>query len=337
MNKNVIAITDANLLYYFTNYTLEDAYLVLNETELHLFVDSRYFEAVKGDKKIKTYLLETQNTFYAFLKSLNVTKLGLVYNYTSASLYDSLQSLGYKLFDASEFVFTKTAVKTDSEIALIKKAYEIAESSLIKALPLLKEGITETQFKTELEYICKKSGAEDMAFETIVAFGKGSSIPHYKTGDVRLENNMPILFDFGCKYKGYLSDISRSYYFGSPPKKYLDAYNSVKTAQTLAISNIKAGMTCKEADGIARNYLKEFNLDKFFIHSLGHGVGVKIHEEPRLSPKSEQILQENNVFSVEPGVYFEGEFGIRIEDTCIIKNGVCQSLSVNKIEKFILN
>ena len=332
MNKKVTVLTDADLIYYYTNFLVEDAFLLLVDNSINLFVDARYYEAVKNNKNFTSRLINSQNQIYDFLKSLNAKKIGLVYDYTSAKLYDELLKLGYELYDASNEVFLKTSVKTESELLLIERACKIAETSFNKILPMLKEGVTESEVQCELEHQFRLNGAEDKAFNSIVAFGEGSSVPHYKTGNAVLKKDMPVLFDFGCKYQGYLSDLTRSFYFGTPTKKYVDAFNSVYNAQRLAISQIKAGITGKEADSIARNYLKQFGFDKYFIHSLGHGVGVKIHEEPRLSIKSEQILQENNVFSVEPGIYFEGEFGIRIEDTCIIKNGVCRPLTLNKIE-----
>ncbi len=337
MNNKIIALTDIDLIYYFTKHTVDDSYLLIYNGNLHLFVDLRYYEAVKNEKTLNVHLMNANDDFFNFLKTLKVTEIGLVYNYTTAKFLSDLLLLGYKPFDASALIFEKTAVKTQSEIALIKKACQIAEKSFLEVLPMLKVGVTEREIQRELEYLFRKNGAEDKAFDSIVAFGKGSSIPHYKTGDAVLENNMPVLFDFGCKYNGYLSDMSRSFYFGTPPKKYVEAFNAVKTAQELAIKQIKSGIMGKEADGIARNYLKTFNLDNYFTHSLGHGIGVKIHEEPRLSIKSEQILQNNNVFSVEPGVYFEGEFGIRIEDTVVIENGKCRTLMKTKIECTMLN
>lgn len=332
MNKNVIALQDADLIYYFTKRFVDDAFLLLIDNEKHLFVDLRYFEAVKFDTGFKVHLLTSNQVLFDFLKGVNVNNIGLVYGYTTAYLYDSLLKLGYNLYDCSKEVFLQTSLKTQSEIEIIKNACKISENSFKALMPILKEGITESEAEFELEYLFRKFGADGKAFNTIVAFGEGSSIPHYKTGSAVLKKNMPVLFDFGCKLGGYSSDLTRSFYFGTPTKKYVKTFNAVYNAQRLAISKIKAGISGKEADGIARNYLKQFGLDEFFIHSLGHGVGVKIHEEPRLSIKSEQILKENNVFSVEPGVYFEGEFGIRIEDTCIIKNGVCTPLTLNEIE-----
>ena len=132
--------------------------------------------------------------------------------------------------------------------------------------------------------------------------------------------------DFGCVYKGFLSDMTRTLYFGTPTEKFLTVYDKVKTAHLTAVKNITSGMTCKQADAIARDLLKKDGLDKFFTHSLGHGIGVKIHEYPSLSPRCGEILKDGAVFSVEPGVYLEGEFGIRIEDTVTLVNGKCVSL-----------
>ncbi len=331
MNKKPIVIVDSDLIYYFTGFKAEDAVLVLNDLSKTLFVDMRYYEGAKNLKGVTVLLYSSFKQAFEFLKSNGAKSVGLVFEYSTAKILRSLEDFGFTVYDCGEEVFSKTAVKSQAEIEYIKKSCEIAELSFTQVLPFLKVGVTESEIASKLEYFFRINGAEDKSFDTIVAFGKGSSIPHYKTGDVKLEDNMPILFDFGCKYKGYCSDMSRSFYFGKAPKKYLDVHKVVFDAQQQAISNVKANMLGCEADAIARNYLKSFGLDGYFTHSLGHGIGVKIHEEPRLSKSGNKVLKENCVFSIEPGVYFEGEFGIRIEDTVIIKDGIARSLMKNKV------
>jgi len=170
-----------------------------------------------------------------------------------------------------------------------------------------------------------------------VAFGANSSVPHHETGLRKLKFGDIILLDFGCKFGGYCSDCTRTFLFGDDKKhqNFKTAYEHVLTAHMLVKERITDGMTGSEADAIARGYLKENGLDKFFSHSLGHGIGVNIHEFPRLSTRSEDILKNNMVFSDEPGVYFEGDFGIRIEDTVTLKDGRAVSLT-NSDKKLII-
>ena len=163
-----------------------------------------------------------------------------------------------------------------------------------------------------------KLGAQGLAFDTIVAFGKNSAIPHHVTGDTPLTENTVVLIDTGAKYKGYCADITRTYFFGKPNGKFIDRYNAVLDANLLAEEKIYVGLSVKDADNIARQSLKQVGLDNFFTHSLGHGLGLDIHESPSLSPKGEGTILENSPFTIEPGVYFDGEYGIRIEDTVYI-------------------
>ena len=164
-------------------------------------------------------------------------------------------------------------------------------------------------------------GAEDTAFDTIVAFGKNSAVPHHETGEAALVKNQVVLIDTGAKVNGYCSDITRTAFFGEPDDEFLNVYDAVLNANLKAESEICAGITSKAADKIARDKLKSRGYGEYFTHSLGHGVGLEIHEKPYLSPRSDETLSENAVFTVEPGVYIEGKFGIRIEDTCLMSGG----------------
>ena len=172
----------------------------------------------------------------------------------------------------------------------------------------------------------RQLGAEDVSFDTIIAFGVNAAVPHHETSSDTLKENSCILMDFGCKYKGYCSDITRTLYFGQPDSEFLSAYDLVLSANVLAEEEIFAGMTGKNGDKIARDYLDKNGIGQYFTHSLGHGIGLNIHESPYLSRKGEEVLTDNMVFSIEPGVYFDGKFGIRIEDTVLLSGGKVKRL-----------
>jgi len=218
-------------------------------------------------------------------------------------------------------------VKNDWEIENIAKACNIAESAFNLLLPAIKEGMTETEVAALLEYNMRKLGAEGLSFETIVAFGAHAAVPHHVTGDTKLCFGDEILIDFGCRVNGYCSDITRTFLFGDDGKHedFKKAYAHVLRAHELAKENIVAGMTGKEADAIARDYLKENGYGELFTHSLGHGIGLNVHEMPYVSPRGEMPLENGMVFSDEPGVYQAGEYGIRIEDTVMLKDGKIKS------------
>ena len=198
--------------------------------------------------------------------------------------------------------------------------------------------MTERECAARLEYEMRLGGAEGTSFDTIVAFGANASVPHHETGDTRLRFGDEILIDFGCRKEGYCSDITRTFLFGDDQKheKFKELYAHVLRAHELFKEKFHAGMTGKEGDAIAREYFKEHGLDKYFTHSLGHGIGLNIHEEPRLSPKSSTVFADGMVFSDEPGVYFAGEVGIRIEDTVALQGGTVRSFMHKTDKKLII-
>ena len=213
-----------------------------------------------------------------------------------------------------------------AEKALAGTDVEVAEGSNSMALEI-KEGMKEREVAALLEYRMRRLGASGTSFETIVAFGENGSVPHHETGDRALKFGDPVLIDFGCKYEGYCSDCTRTFLFGDDGRhgEFKKAYAEVLKAHELVKEQVVAGMTGKEADEIARGSLRKAGLDRYFTHSLGHGIGLQIHEYPVLSPRGGEVLQDGMVFSDEPGVYLRGEFGIRIEDSVYLKDGKVRS------------
>lgn len=325
MNKNqALVISDSQIIFYYTSFSVDDGVLVITDEAQFLLTDMRYYEmALKRARA--TVLLLDEVPLTDFLKSKEIEEVGIIYKLETALTFNELVK-NFKVFDCYDIVFNKMAVKNSQEIALISKSCEIIQNSYKIALNNLKEGITEREFSAILEYNFKLQGADGASFETIVAFGEGSAIPHYKTGDVKLKKDMPVLVDFGCVYKGFCSDMTRSFYFGTPTDEYVHVYSAVLRAQEYALKNVRSGLTSVEADEVARSILKEYGLDKYFTHGLGHGIGVKVHEGIPLSKKGNHLLEDGNVFSIEPGVYINGKFGVRIEDTVYLSKGKCVPL-----------
>ena len=197
--------------------------------------------------------------------------------------------------------------------------------------------MTEREVSALLEYKMRTFGAQGLAFDTIVAFGSHASVPHYETGDTRLQFGDEILIDFGCRVNGYCSDITRTFLFGDDNnhEEFKKAYDAVLGAHLLVQEKLVSGMTGHEGDAIARDYLKAHGLGDLFTHSLGHGIGLNVHEYPSLRPNMQEILTDGMVFSDEPGVYKAGEFGIRIEDTVTLQNGKVKGL-MSKTDKKLL-
>jgi Xaa-Pro aminopeptidase len=248
---------------------------------------------------------------------------------TVAPEYLQFKDSGFQLVDSMPALKVSMSVKDENEITNIKLACVAADNAFMQLLPQIKEGMTENDVAALLEYLMRRNGASGTSFETICAFGVNSSVPHHETGNSKLAFGDIVLIDFGCKVNGYCSDCTRTFLFGDDKKhgEFIKTYDRVLQAHMLAKQSIVPNMTGKQADAVARDYLKGYGLDTYFTHSLGHGIGVNIHEYPFLSPSSADKLVDNMVFSDEPGVYFKGQFGIRIEDTVMLSDGKIVSLT----------
>lgn len=321
--NNLYLLTNEKQRLYLTGFFATDGYVVVSDGKKFLFVDPRYFYAAQKALKNSdvTVVKGFKNEAFEFLKSTGKKDLYIDYTKTSISEAEEYGELGFSLKDCSKDMVASMKIKSDEELKNIKKACAIAEASLKCVLPLIKEGISELELAAALEAEFKKHGASNPSFETIVAFGKNAAVPHHETGSTRLKNNECVLIDFGCLYKGYCSDMTRTFFYGKPDKQFKKAYEAVLTAHLAAEKGIYAGIECVAADKIARDILEEMGYGKYFTHSLGHGIGVNIHEPPALSPKGKGTLENRMVFSIEPGVYLDGKFGIRIENTVTLRDG----------------
>ena len=327
----------ADLRAYLTGFESSFGFVYTDAQESLFFTDPRYAEGAKEALKhefIGVMVAKNEDSVFDYIKSKKVKKLAVPLERLTHPEYEKLRRK-FKLTDSTPVFREAMSVKSEEELDKIAKACEIAERAYGMLLAELKEGMTENETAGYLEYLMRKCGAQDRSFETIAAFGRNSSVPHHAPDDTRLKSGMPVLLDFGCKVGGYCSDITRTLWFGGKPdKEFADVYGSVLKAHELAKEQIHAGMKGKDADAIARNYLQSRELDKFFTHSLGHGIGINIHEYPTLSPKGDGVLKDGMVFSIEPGVYFEGKFGIRIEDSVRLENG--KVVSFMKSDKNLL-
>ncbi len=317
-------ITERTWRKYFLGADIEEGTVVLADNKITLFTDARYFAPAREKANslgADCVLYNGYKTLGEFFKKLGVKKIFIDYQVTTLAEYEEYLKFGVKIVDANLSLCKIRSVKTREERGKIKTACDITFRAVQSAIKTVKAGITEIELKDEIEKKMIEFGADGFAFSTIVAFGKNSAVPHHQTGEDKLQEDSVILIDTGCTYQGYCSDLTRTFFFGTPSRKFLDCYQAVLDANILAEEKITCGTPAKSADKIARNYLKEKRLAKYFTHSLGHGLGLEIHEYPRVSKKSKAVLEENTVFTVEPGVYFDEEFGIRIEDTVCISNG----------------
>ena len=229
------------------------------------------------------------------------------------------------------------AVKTPAEISFIRRAAEIADQAFTELLPEISLGCTERQIAALLDHKMRCLGSERPAFETIVASGPRSALPHGRPTDKSLDEGDFVVIDFGAVYAGYHSDMTRTVCLGRPDAELKQAYDSVLAAQLKSLELIRAGAKAKDVDAAARAVLRERSLDEFFGHGLGHSVGLDIHEEPRFSPLAgDAILEAGMVLTVEPGVYLPGKGGIRIEDLVLVTDTGCDILGCQTTKDLII-
>lgn len=221
----------------------------------------------------------------------------------------------FKFFELKGRVNALRIVKTEEELTCLARAEAIGDMAFSHILDYIKPGKTELEVALELEYFMRSNGATGLSFDTIVASGTNSSLPHAVPTERVLQDGDFVTMDFGCIYKGYCSDMTRTIFVGNAPSaKQKLIYDTVLKAQLAALAEIKPGKKCSDIDAIARDIIKAAGYGDYFGHGLGHGVGLYIHEEPRFSPKCDDLLEPGTVITVEPGIYLPGEFGVRIED-----------------------
>jgi Xaa-Pro aminopeptidase len=249
-------------------------------------------------------------------------------------LREKLNWLKFKSFDS--FVEDLRITKDKEEIDKIRKACSILDKAFEATITYIKEGVTEQEIATELEYRTRKYGGEKPAFETIVASGKRSSIPHGVATNKKIKKGEFITIDFGTKYQGYSSDITRTVFLGTPTKRDIEIYETVYSAQNLVLQSIKENIKTKELDKIARDFISKNGFGEYFSHSLGHGVGLNVHEMPGISKKDNHYLKKGMVFTIEPGVYIPDYQGVRIEDIIALENNRPTLLTNSKRELIAL-
>ena len=218
-------------------------------------------------------------------------------------------------------------VKDSAELAAMRKAAALGCRLFDGVLQTMVPGKRESEVAAELEYAARLGGAEAMSFETIVASGARSALPHGRATAAKLPRRGFVTLDFGVLLGGYCSDMTRTVHMGKAKPREWDVYHSVLEAQQTSVASVRAGVTCGQVDEAARGVLRRARLDKWFTHSTGHGVGLEIHEGPRVAAKQEQVLEEGMVITIEPGVYLPGEFGVRIEDTVVVTRRGCEVIT----------
>lgn len=326
-------------LFYFSGYDNADATMLIFPDKKYYLTDARYTEEATElltDFEIIDFHRDLFGTIQNILTSNNAKIVGRE-NDLTMSFYNALLSgIDAKFIDISSDLQKIRSVKTALQLELIKKAQAITDKTFVDILSEIKEGMTERQLCIALENKLYQNGADGIAFKSIVAFGANSSRPHALVSDKKLERGSVIKLDFGARFKGWCADMTRTVFFGKPSTEAKKIYEAVKEAQQAALEGIYTGISCKAAYALANDCFVAGGLEKYFIHSLGHGLGTDVHEMPTLSPRSEDFLCENMVVSIEPGLYLPSKFGVRIEDIVFFHKSSIENLTKSQKDMIIL-
>ena len=327
---------------YLTGFTGTFGWVLVTHSHVCLLTDFRYIEQAQQQapecKLVQFKHYAPVVTLRMLMEDMEVVTLGIESDRCTVDEFERLanQVRRKAITPLKGFVEEIRQIKDEEEIAQIARAEAIGDEAFLHVLKLIKPGMTELEIAMELEFQMRRSGASGVSFDTIVASGKRSSMPHGVASAKKVEAGDFITMDFGCMYQGYCSDMTRTIALGKVDEKQETVYNLVRKAQEDALQAIKAGVTGKEIHAVAQNVFQDAGYGPFFGHGLGHSVGLEIHEEPRFSPKAEEIIQENMVITVEPGLYLSNWGGVRIEDLVVVKKDGCINLTHSPKELIIL-
>lgn len=316
---------------YLTGFTGSDGALLLGHDEGWFLTDSRYvtqaslevsgFQTVEYQRKL--------DGIAGQIAEKGPRRVGFEGEHTTVAFFNALCNAlpGFQLLPLGGEFDDLRAVKDAQELESLARTAEIASDSFLRILERIRPGVVERDLALELEFAMRRAGAENKAFDFIVASGERGALPHGRAGDRAIQAGELVTFDFGCVWNGYNSDETVTVAVGEPDSRQREVYGIVKDAHDRAIESVRPGISFRELDGMARGYIEAQGFGRYFGHGLGHGVGLEVHEKPVASPRSEGTVEEGMVFTVEPGIYIPGWGGVRIEDTVCVTADGCRLLT----------
>ena len=333
-----VLITSPQNLRYFTGFRGSEGIALITAAERYLFVDSRYTVAAKNEASDFEVTEYRPGCLYdeIYQRAGGISVLAYEDEYMSAARYHAFKKAwgNIEFKAASQDIEKLRTVKSAAELKYASYAEQIGVDAFLKVLPMIKPGVAEVELAAELEYQMRRLGAEGTSFETIAISGVKTSMPHGIPDSKKIEYGDFITMDFGCRYMGYCSDMTRTVVVGKATDEQKKIYSTVLKAQLEGLGAIKSGVIAKDADAAARKIIDDAGYGKFFGHSLGHGVGLMIHEQPNLSPKSETVLLPGMVVTCEPGIYIPNFGGVRIEDMVYVTEG--GNVKMTKLSKELI-
>ncbi len=326
---------------YLSGFTGSTSAILITSEDCYFFSDFRYKEQSGIEVFNFSIVIVSGNLekeLFKWIRSLKIKKIAVNSEKLSLRLSEELmKKCRVEITGIDEGISQLRISKYSHEIEMIREACRITERSVQNVLPYVKEGVTEREISAQIDYEFRIQGADGSAFDTIVLFGKNSSLPHGKPGDRKLNIGDIVLIDCGCIYKGYCSDLTRTYVYGAIPGRwFVDIYETVLTAQVKALTEVAPGKKASDIDHIARYFISGKGMGSYFGHGLGHGVGLEIHEPPRVNADSNAILREGVILTIEPGIYIPNKGGVRIEDTVLVTNDGYERLTISSKELTVL-
>ena len=329
-----ILITAPENRRYLSGFTGSAGSLLVTQDDAVLATDFRYTEqAATQAPDYRVVRIAAAGWLPPLVKEMGVRKLGFESTHVTVAAHTALvKSLadagnGVELTATTELVEPQRAIKDADELALITRAVEISDRAFEQVAPTIQVGDTEQSVAWRLEMAMREGGAEALAFDIIVAAGPNGAMAHHRADDTPIGEGQPVVMDFGAKYQGYCSDITRTICIGTPDETFRVVYDTVLGAQMAASATVETQMTGEQADGLARSIIEKAGHGDKFGHSLGHGIGLAVHEDPRVGPRAGNTLLDGSVFTIEPGIYIPGWGGVRIEDIVVLENGRARTLT----------
>jgi Xaa-Pro aminopeptidase len=335
---DALLVTHLPNIRYLCGFTGSAGALLLTEKQCVFFTDGRYTAQARAEVSGARIVIGKRAPMVSLAEWLKAQKTvarglkrtGFEGDYVSFAAYKSLAKAmpsGIKLSSASSLVESIRIIKDSDELSLMREAALLGASLFDRALEVIRPGVKETDVAAEMEHMASKAGAEGMSFSTIIAAGQRSALPHGRASKQAIPPDGFVVCDFGVILAGYCSDRTRTVYVGHPSEEARSAYEAVREAQQSALDAVRPGRKLGEVDHAARKVLQNKKLGKYFTHSTGHGVGLEIHESPRVAAGQEDQLKPGMVITIEPGVYLPGKFGIRIEDMAVVTDAGCEVLA----------
>lgn len=340
---DAVLVTSSYNRRYYTHFPSSAGTLLVMRQQCYFLTDSRYIEAARAAVQGCEVLLQDKlyEQLTALLKKHNAVRLGVEWDMVSmceyARLKEKLSTVEIVLDGrVSDAMAAQRSRKSEQEITHIAAAQAIADKTFSHILDFIRPGRTELEVAVEMELHCRRLGSEKAAFAFIVAAGKNSSMPHAVPTDSVIKQGDFVLMDYGATVQGYRSDMTRTVAVGAVSPQQEEVYGIVLQAQTAALAAIRAGAACAQVDGAARDIIDASPYKGLFGHSLGHSLGLEIHESPRCSTGSKDVLAVDTVTSVEPGIYIPGGFGVRIEDIVVVTKDGCRNLVASPKQLIVL-